>query len=82
MRSDFDGAEAHYRASVALDPGNAPAQNNLGFLLQDIRGDLEGAVVAYRAAIAADPKDSLYHNNLRTALLMMREKRRDEKRRS
>ena len=35
MRQDFDGAEAAYRAAIAVDPGHANAHTNLGILLEE-----------------------------------------------
>jgi Predicted N-acetylglucosaminyl transferase len=47
-------ATAYLKKYVALRPGDAPAQKNLGDVLYDQK-DYAGALAAYRSAIKADP---------------------------
>jgi tetratricopeptide (TPR) repeat protein/tRNA A-37 threonylcarbamoyl transferase component Bud32 len=53
-KGDFDGAEASYRAALAIDPGSAGIYYNLG-LVHRRRGDLAGAEEWYRKAATATP---------------------------
>lgn len=59
---DPAGAEEAYRASLALDPGQASTLNNLGNVLA-AQGRAADAEAAYRAACAARPAfvDALYN---------------------
>jgi hypothetical protein len=47
-------AEAHYRRSLALDPGQPKAHNNLGAVLH-MQGRLDEAMASYRRALELDP---------------------------
>ena len=54
VRQDFDGAEAAYRAAIAVDPGQGNAEYNLGDLLHKLArqteamgGDLAAAAAQY-----------------------------------
>ena len=67
-RTDIDGAEAAYRASIAADPGCADGHWHLGWLLEEETEDEEGVEAAYRAAIAADPGCADAHSCLRGLL--------------
>lgn len=50
-----DEAIKRYRAVLELDPGNAPAANNLGVLLRD-RGQLKAAERAFHKALRIRPR--------------------------
>lgn len=58
-----DAAESSFRRAIALDSACAPAQINLGDLLET-RGDLDGAEGFYRAATRSNPRSSEAWNNL------------------
>jgi tetratricopeptide (TPR) repeat protein/tRNA A-37 threonylcarbamoyl transferase component Bud32 len=53
-KGDLDGAEASYRAAIAIDPDAATIYYNMGLVYQR-RGDLAGAEEWYRTAVEAAP---------------------------
>jgi tetratricopeptide (TPR) repeat protein len=53
-KGDLDGAEASYRAALAIDPGDGVILFNMG-LVHERRGDLVGAEEWYRKAVAIAP---------------------------
>ena len=53
-KGDLDGAEASYRAALAIDPTAAGTYYNIG-LVDDRRGDLVRAAEWYSKAVAVDP---------------------------
>lgn len=59
----YDQAETAYRKSIALDAGQAAANNALGSLYAE-RGDLERSVQHFEKALAAAPEAGYLHNNL------------------
>ncbi|MEM6459252.1 MAG: tetratricopeptide repeat protein [Planctomycetota bacterium] len=75
---ELDTAERHYRRALALEPGLAPAANNLAMVLADGGGDLDEALAFARAAVAAAPEDPNYHDTL--AHVLRRAGRLDEAR--
>ncbi len=56
QKGDLDGAEASYRAALAIEPGSAGVYFNMG-LVYDKRRDLAVAEEWYRKAVAAAPAD-------------------------
>ncbi len=56
-RGDLDGAEKLYRDAIVIDPGNATAHANLGYLFA-LRGRHEEAIDEAERAIALDPSRS------------------------
>ncbi|MBX9579497.1 MAG: hypothetical protein K2X87_04245 [Gemmataceae bacterium] len=56
---DLDGAEASYRAAMAVEPGSAKTYFNMG-LVYDKRRDLAAAGGWYRQAVAAAPADATF----------------------
>ncbi len=60
---DLEGAERLYRRELALFPGRAAAENDLGNVLF-IEGNLEGARAQYEAAIDHDPALAAAYFNL------------------
>jgi tetratricopeptide (TPR) repeat protein len=56
-RGDLAGAAAKYRSIVTLDPGLAPAYNNLGMLYLEMR-DYAKAAEAFEAGLKRDPSMS------------------------
>ncbi len=70
-----DAAIASFRAALRLDPRLAPAQVNLGMLLED-RGEIDAALDAYRNAIALDP--GVFQAHLNLGALLAARKRFDE----
>jgi len=63
QKGDPDGAEASYRAALAIDPGAATIAYNIG-LARDRRGDLAGAEEWYRKAVAAAPARTYFREVL------------------
>ncbi|KAG5192645.1 hypothetical protein JKP88DRAFT_173170 [Tribonema minus] len=63
-RSNYAGAERHYRLALQCDPTADYAQNSLGHLLQHVRKDIDGAENAYREAVRLQPTNSDAHCNL------------------
>ena len=63
-RKDIDGAEAAFRAAIAVNPGFSLAHFNLGDLLKNERKDIDGAEAAFREAIALNPGFSKAHRDL------------------
>ena len=59
----LDEAAALLQRAVALDDGDAGANNDLGIALQ-ATGRVEGALAAYRRAIEIDPERAEVHVNL------------------
>lgn len=59
-------ARTAFEAVVGIDPDDADAQNNLGFLLT-VEGRPEEAIVHLEKAIALNPKDDLARQNLEKA---------------
>lgn len=52
---DVDGARKAFGGVLALDPENAYAHYNLGYLAQD-DGDVAGAIEEYNEALTSDPE--------------------------
>jgi len=65
---DLKQAEKDYRMALAVDPGNAPAHNQLGLLYQAI-GNQSAAMPEFKAAIEADPDLFAAYNNLGASLI-------------
>lgn len=59
----LDEARGALDRALALDPGHAAANNQLGILLRE-QGDFAAAEAAYRIAIESDPGYSLAYYNL------------------
>ena len=68
-KQDLDGAIAHYRKAVQLDPNNVPAHTSLGKALADNK-DLDGAILHYEKAVALAPDSTEAHNDLGAALVL------------
>ena len=68
FENDAPGAEAEFRAALALAPDRAVAHYDLGDILRG-RGQLDSAVLEYRAAIQLDPGYAEAHGNLGIMLL-------------
>jgi len=63
VNGNLRAAESAYRAVLALDPENATAHNNLGFIYgQQQRWD--DALLHLRTALEKDPRSSMAHSNL------------------
>ncbi|HEX8985119.1 MAG TPA: tetratricopeptide repeat protein [Bryobacteraceae bacterium] len=63
QQNDTDGAIAHFRQMLALDPKSVDAHAELGALLAD-KDDPEGARREVDAALVLDPENSLAHRTL------------------
>jgi tetratricopeptide (TPR) repeat protein len=63
QKGDLDGAEASYRAALAIDPEAAGVCFNLGFVYRK-RGDLVGAEPWQRKAVALAPSNVYYREIL------------------
>jgi tetratricopeptide (TPR) repeat protein len=73
VRADRDqDAVAEFEAAVALNPGNRPAQENLGHALLAM-GRPDAAADHYRAALAVDPGSASLRGSLGLALAMTNE---------
>ena len=70
-RGYYNEALPFIQKALSLDPELAPAHNNLGILLKELRryGEAEGE---YREAIRLDPDYPLPHNNLGILLKELR----------
>lgn len=66
----LEKAAEMFRAVLAIDPQNASAHTNLGYVLMKL-GDEDGALTALHAAVAIDPLAPNANQNL-SALLLMR----------
>ena len=60
-------AEAAYREAIRLDPGNADAHNDLGYMLATVNRYPE-AEAAYREAIRLNPRHAGAPDNLERLL--------------
>jgi tetratricopeptide (TPR) repeat protein len=65
-----DAAVGHFRKSLALKGGSAPAHYNIGTALS-VAGRLDEAAEEYRQAIHIDPRYTGAHNNLGSVLLAL-----------
>ena len=63
---DANSAVVHYRASLEIDPDNAPAWTTLGYLLLNQRQQSE-AVDCFRQALRIDPHLEAAQRGLRQA---------------
>lgn len=68
--ADYNGAEAAYRAAIALEATHTASHCALGGLLMAVRADYPGAIAAYRAAIALEPGRTEVYSNLCGMLAM------------
>jgi tetratricopeptide (TPR) repeat protein len=60
----YDQAEIEYRKVLAIDPENAAAQNDLGYMLADRGVKLQEAVAMIRKAVEFDPQNGSYLDSL------------------
>jgi len=68
-------AEQAFRQALALEPGFAEAQANLGYV-RDLQGDSAEAEACYRGALELNPDAAVVHLNL--GALLARQKRHTE----
>jgi tetratricopeptide (TPR) repeat protein len=69
-RNDHAAAAVVFRRALALDPGTADAQNNLGVTLGAL-GRRDDAIACYRRALALQPDYAKAHLNLGAALMIV-----------
>jgi Tfp pilus assembly protein PilF len=62
-KGDLDGAEASYRAALAIDPDAVTIYIDIGFVCEK-RGDLAGAEEWYRKGVAMAPTNGSYREIL------------------
>jgi tetratricopeptide (TPR) repeat protein len=68
-RRDVAGAIAELQKAVELDPGNAEAQYQLGYVLMRMKGDARSAVDPLQKAVALEPANDAYATSLGAALV-------------
>jgi tetratricopeptide (TPR) repeat protein len=68
-RRDPAAAIAELQKAVELDPKNAEAQYQLGFVLLRMKGDSAAAVAPFEKAVALEPGSTLYATALGSALV-------------
>jgi Tfp pilus assembly protein PilF len=69
-----DAAEAMYKRALEVDPKYAPAMNNYGAFLSDVRKDYDAAEAMYKRALEADPQDA---NNISSYAVFLQNIRKD-----
>jgi tetratricopeptide (TPR) repeat protein len=68
-RRDVAGALAELQKAVELDPKNAEAQYQHGYVLLRMKGDAASAVAAFQKAAALEPANTSYATALGSALV-------------
>jgi Flp pilus assembly protein TadD len=68
-RRDVAGALAELQKAVELEPKNAEAQYQLGYLLMRMKGDAASAVAPFQKAAALEPSNTAYATALGSALV-------------
>jgi eukaryotic-like serine/threonine-protein kinase len=74
-KGDLDGAEASYRAALAVDPDAAGIYFNMGLVYDRLR-DLAAAEQWYRKTVAAAPADKLARETLNVTIRRRAERAR------
>jgi tetratricopeptide (TPR) repeat protein len=67
-KRDIPAAIAELQKAVELDPGNAEAHYQLGFVQHMLKRDAAAAIGPYEKAVAAEPGNLEYRTNLGAAL--------------
>jgi tetratricopeptide (TPR) repeat protein len=68
-RRDADAALAELQKAVELDPKNAEAQYQLGYVFQVLKQNAASAVGPFGKAVEAEPGNALFRTSLGSALL-------------
>jgi Tfp pilus assembly protein PilF len=68
-RRDADAAVVELQKAVEIDPKNAEAQYQLGYVHQVMKQSPGAAVGPYEKAVAADPGNAMFRTSLGSALL-------------
>ena len=68
-RRDADAALAELQKAVELDPKNAEAQYQLGYVQQVMKQNPGAAVLPYEKAVEAEPGNAMFRTSLGSALL-------------
>jgi len=68
-RRDADAAAAELQKAVELDPRNAEAQYQLGYVFQVMKQNPASAVAPFEKAVAAEPGNTMFRTSLGSALL-------------
>jgi tetratricopeptide (TPR) repeat protein len=66
---DADNAIEEYRNALQLNPKNATAHRQLGFLLYNVKRMYEQGITHYRAALEYGPEDPRIHHDIGMAFL-------------
>ena len=67
-RRDADAALAELQKAVELDPKNAEAQYQLGYVQQVMKQNPGAAVLPYEKAVEAEPGNTMFRTSLGSAL--------------
>ena len=70
---DTDSAIQEYQNALQLNPSNATAHRQLGFLFYNAKGMYKEGMEHYRKAMESDPNDPRTHHDLGMALLHQRQ---------
>ena len=73
MKRQADAALAELQKAVALDPGSAEAQAQLGLVLHALKGDAKSALPPLEKAVAADPANMDYRTQLGAVLVDLKQ---------
>ncbi|MGA8940264.1 MAG: tetratricopeptide repeat protein [Acidobacteriaceae bacterium] len=60
----YDEAESDFRKGLALDPGNASIENDLGYMYADRGIKLDEAITMLKKAVASDPQNYAFLDSL------------------
>jgi tetratricopeptide (TPR) repeat protein len=73
LKRQADPALVELQKAVAIDPGSAEAQAQLGLVLHALKGDAKSALPALEKAVAADPSSVEYRTQLGAVLVDLKQ---------
>lgn len=73
LKRQADPALAELQKAVALEPGSAEAQAQLGLVLHALKGDARSALPALEKAVAGDPANAEYRTQLGAVLVDLKQ---------